>query len=92
MTLEIVFQIVSALIVGAILGGVGHLWIKTERLDREQARHAEKFDSFANSMNEVKNAVLSLTEKIDATATGVARIEGTLTNGFAKGAKAPSKR
>lgn len=92
MTFEVFVQIVSALLIGAISGGVGHLWLKTERLDREQARHAEKFDSFAQSMDEVKNAVLSLTDKVDATATGVARIEGTLTNGFAKAAKAPTRK
>lgn len=92
MTLEILIQIVAALIAGAIMGGVGHLWIKTERLDREQARHAEKLDSFGEAINEVKLAVLGMGEKVSATANAVARIEGALTNGFAMGAKAPARR
>ena len=92
MTFEVFVQIVAALIVGAISGGVGHLWVKTERLDREQARHAEKLDSFAQAIGEIKDAVLSMGDKVAETATGVARIEGTLTNGFARGAKAPARR
>lgn len=89
---ESVFQFIMALAVGAILGGVGHLWLKTERLDREQARHAAKFDAVAETLADVKNTLDKLTEGVSFVGTSVARIEGQLTNGFAKGAKAPTGR
>jgi hypothetical protein len=87
-----IFQFVMALAVGAILGGVGHLWLKTERLDREQARHAAKFDAVAETLADVKKTLESLNEGVGSVGNSVARIEGSLANGFAKGAKAPIRR
>lgn len=89
---QTVFQFIMALAVGAILGGVGHLWLKTERLDREQAKHAAKFDAVAETLADVKKSLESLTEGVSFVGNSVARIEGSLANGFAKGAKAPTGR
>lgn len=89
---EPVFQFIMALATGAILGGVGHLWLKTERLDREQARHAAKFDAVAETLVDVKKTLESLSENMGVVGNSVARIEGSLANGFAKGAKAPTGR
>lgn len=87
-----VFQLVVALATGAILGGVGHLWLKTERLDREQAKHVAKFEAVAETLADVKETLASLAESMTFVGNSVARIEGSLANGFAKGAKAPAGR
>lgn len=86
------FQFFMALATGAILGGVGHLWLKTERLDREQAKHAAKFEAVAETLADVKETLTNLAESMSNVGSSVARIEGQLTNGFAKGAKAPTRR
>lgn len=92
MSMDEIFKIFSALATGAILGGVGHLWLKTERLDREQARHAAKFEAVAETLADVKDTLCNLAESMNSVGSSVARIEGQLVNGFAKGAKAPARR
>lgn len=87
-----VFQLVMALATGAILGGVGHLWLKTERLDREQSKHAAKFEAVEGTLADVKATLTSLAEQMTYVGNGVATIQGQLTNGFARGAKAPVGR
>lgn len=92
MSLDAIFQVVITLVTSAILGGVSHLWLKTERLDRDHARNAEKVDGISCTLKELKDALSLIAEKTNETSEGLSRIEGKLENGFARGAKARTRR